>query len=397
MKRRCMAWLLALALLLAGAAAAEGFGETPKATMTLGLGESRKLDTSSLLITDGQALSYRSSNDKTVAVSADGVVTGKKKGKAYVAVGYDKTLLGLYQVNVSSAPRKVALSARYMVLSAGDTGELKAALPSGTASDLIFSSGNEAVATVDAAGRVTALAGGRTTVTVSTFNEKTATCDVYVLGGKAPTTLSLNTSGVVIQVGETFKLIPSVDEGSDAYYKFASQDKKIARVNGDGVITGVKDGITSVGVLTHNGLTQSVGVTVKPRLKEAYSCLTNEPSKYLQIVKKLKLKRDTAAGDATTVVCRDDELALSLSATTCRVALNDVPNPRYCIQGIDVSMTPEAAAAKLIANGWALTGTRSTGGVEQRAFTKDSDTTHYVAVSTADGQTISGISAEWTW
>ena len=400
MKRRCIALALALTLLLAalsGAALAESFSAASTVSVKLGRGESRKLDTSSLLVTEGQALQFRTSDKKVVSVSADGVVTALKKGRATVAVGYDKTLLGLYRITVGASPKRVTLSAKNIVLSAGDTVGLKAAVNKGAASALTFESGNPAVATVDAEGKVSAVGSGKTTVTVKTYNDRTAQCNVYVLGGKAPSTLSLNASAVIVQVGETFKLTPSVDEGSDAYYKFASQDRKIARVNADGEITGVKPGVTSVAVVTHNGLRQSVGVTVKPKLKDVYRCLTNEPAAYMRTVKRLKLKRDAAAGDAAKVVCRDGELALTLSAESCQVALNAVTDPRYCIQGIDVSMTPEAAAAKLIAAGWALTGTKATDGVEQRAFTRDGDSTHFVAISTADGQSIQGILAQWTW
>ena len=399
MKRRWIARVLALALLLtalAGAAVAEGFGETPTASVKLGRGEKWKLDTSSLLVGEGQTLKFKSSDKDIATVSAEGEIITHKKGKATIAIGYDKTLLALCKVIVVDAPRKVALSAKKAVLSVGDTKELQAAVASDAASAFTFSSSNEAVATVDAAGKVTAVAGGKATVTVRTFNGKTAECIVYVLGGKAPTTLSLNASGVNIQVGETFKLAPSVDEGSDAYYKFKSQDKKIAKVNAEGEIIGVKPGVTSVTVLTHNGLTQTVGVTVKARLKDVYGCLTNEPAEYLKAAKKLKLRRDTAAA-AGSVVCRDGELTLTMTADSCQVALGAATDPKYCVQGIDVSMTPEAAAAKLIAGGWALTGSKSSGGVEQRAFTKGGDTTHFIAISTADGAAINGIVAQWNW
>ena len=58
---------------------------------------------------------------------------------------------------------------------------------------------------------------------------------------------------------------------------------------------------------------------------------------------------------------------------------------------------PEVAAAKLIANGWALTGTKASDGVEQRAFTKGGDTSRYIAIATVDGTTIQGLLAQWTW
>ena len=86
-----------------------------------------------------------------------------------------------------------------------------------------------------------------------------------------------------------------------------------------------------------------------------------------------------------------------MTANSCAVALNAVANPGYCIQGIDVTMTPENAAAKLIANGWALTGTKAADGVEQRAFTKGGDSDRFIAIATADGTSIQSILAQWTW
>jgi hypothetical protein len=217
-----------------------------------------------------------------------------------------------------------------------------------------------------------------------------------VLGGKAPTTLSLNVPVVDIQVGETFRLAPSVDEGSDAFYQYASQSRKIATVNSEGVITGVRKGSTSVAVRTHNGLIQAVEVNVKARLKNVYGCLTNDPATCALYVRKLDLGRDEDV-PAGTVLCRDEELALTMTSSSCTVAIAPAAKPRYCIEGIDVSMTPEVAAAKLIANGWALTGTKASDGVEQRAFTRGGDTSRYIAIATADGTTIQGLLAQWTW
>ena len=97
------------------------------------------------------------------------------------------------------------------------------------------------------------------------------------------------------------------------------------------------------------------------------------------------------------MVCRDGELALSMTSSSCTVAVASVLSPRYCIEGIDTSMTPEVAAAKLIANGWALTGNKTSDGVEQRAFTRAGDETHFIAIATADGATIQGILAQWNW
>ena len=217
MKYRWIARVVALALLMASvtgfAGVAEGFGQTPSTSVKLGRGETCKFDTSAILVADGQVLKYKSNNPKVATVDADGVITALRKGKATIAVGYDKTLLGVCHVTVVGAPRRVTLSDSYAVLSVGDVKALTAKLPGGSASALSFTSSNEKVATVDGEGNVTAIAGGKATVTVTTYNDRTATCDVYVLGGKAPTTLSLNVPVVDIQVGETFRLVAQRGRG----------------------------------------------------------------------------------------------------------------------------------------------------------------------------------------
>ena len=399
MKYRWIARMLVLALALAsfaGVAVAESFGQTPSTSVTLGKGETWKVDTSFILVTGGQVLKYKSDDPRVATVDADGVVTALRTGKASIGIGYDQTLLGVCNVTVVAAPKRIRLSDSRAVLSVGDVKALTVELSRRSASAVTFSSSNEKVATVNAEGQVTALSGGKATITARTFNDRTAECDIYVLGGKAPTTLSLNVPVVDIQVGETFKLVPSVDEGSDAFYRFASQNKKIARVDAEGVITGVRRGSTSVAVKTHNGLIQAVTVNVKPPLREVYGCLTNDPATFTQYARKLGLERQDDA-PAGTVICQNGEIALSMTANSCAVALNAVANPSYCIQGIDVTMTPENAAAKLIANGWALTATKSTDGVEQRAFTKVDAPAFAIAIATADGTTIQGIMCQWNW
>lgn len=397
MRKSWLAGALIVALLLAGMALAESFGATPEMNVALGRGESLKLDTSSILVSGGKALKFLSSDAEIASVDGNGVVTGHKRGGCSVGVGYDNTLLGVYRVSVTAAPKRVRLSEDMAILSVGDTLTLKAALNKDSASALAFTSGKPSVAKVDAAGVVTALSAGKATVTVSTYNGKTDSCDIYVLGGKAPSTLSLNVSSLVLQKGESFRLEAAVDPGSDAFYRYASMNKKIAQVSDEGVITGIRAGSTVVAVRTHNGLTQTVSVTVKSKLKDVYGCLTKDPKTFVEIARKLKLVRDTSVSQSDGVVGRNGELTLAMSKKGCQVALSAVDDPRFCVQGVDVSMTPEAAAAKLLAGGWALTASKNSDGVEQRVFTKGGDTTHRIIIATGNGVLISGIAAQWEW
>ena len=72
----------------------------------------------------------------------------------------------------------------------------------------------------------------------------------------------------------------------------------------------------------------------------------------MQVTRKLDLTRNSESGD-NAVTWQDGELSLTMTASSCTAAIVNVLKPRYCIAGIDVTMTPENAAAKLLANGWA--------------------------------------------
>jgi len=79
--RRYWIALLALALLamsLTGAAVAEGFDATPTSSVKLGVGETWKIDTSTLLVAEGQTLKFKTSDKKVAVVSAQGEITAMR-------------------------------------------------------------------------------------------------------------------------------------------------------------------------------------------------------------------------------------------------------------------------------------------------------------------------------
>ena len=142
MKYRWIARMLVLALALAsfaGVAVAESFGQTPSTSVTLGKGETWKVDTSFILVTGGQVLKYKSDDPRVATVDADGVVTALRTGKASIGVGYDQTLLGVCNVTVVAAPKRIRLSDSRAVLSVGDVKALTVELSRRSASAVTFS------------------------------------------------------------------------------------------------------------------------------------------------------------------------------------------------------------------------------------------------------------------
>ena len=395
MKRRMIAAfvLLALALTLLPTLAA---AEPTVLTMTLGAKETYQINTAAIAGAEGKQLVFATSNKKVATVSSDGLITAKKRGTAKIAVGYDDTALAVCTVTVLNAPKKIAFEEKSKVISAGDTQPLTVVFPKKAGGTVTYESSAPAVATVSADGKVTGVASGTAVITAKTYNGKTAQCGVAVLSGKAPTKLYVNTDTVSIQVKETFKVTPSVEEGADAVYEYATSNKRIATVSADGVITGKKKGTCTIAVKTHNGVTANVNVIVKGKLKDLYGSLTDNPKTFVKYAKKLKMKLDKTNTETNTLMYYNDQAALIMNANSCQVSLNPTTSPKYCIQAIDCTMTAELAATKLVANGWTLADTKTTDGIQIRAFTKGTDTTHYITIS-ADGNDIRSVDAYWTW
>ena len=396
MKRRAIATLLMLALALAALLPAAAVAEPTVLSMSLGKGEKYQINTTAIPGAEGKQLVFATSNKKVATVSTDGIITANRKGTAKIAVGYDDTALAVCTVTVLGAPKKIAFAEKNVVLSVSDTKQLEVALPKKTASTLTFESSDPAVATVDGAGKVTAVAGGHAVITAKTFNGKSASCALIVLAGAAPTEVKLNAETLSIQQKETFTLKPTVNDGADAVYFYASANPKIATVNAEGVVTGKKKGTTQIAVKTHNGLTATATVVVKGKLKDVYGALTNSPKTFLKYAKKLKMKKDTTETSTTSVMYYNDQMALIMTANSCQISLSPTTAPKYCVQNIDASMTAEQAAEKLVANGWALADTKTVDGIDVRAFTKNGDATRPITVS-ADGSDIRSIDAFWTW
>ncbi len=397
MKNRWIATLVLLALALTTLLSATAVAEPTVLSMTLGVGETYQIKTSAISGAEGKQLVFATSNKKVATVSAEGVITAKRKGTAKIAVGYDDTALAVCTVKVLGKPGSLKLAQSKMVLNVGESGQLTPKLPKKTASYAItFESDKPEVATVAEDGKVTGVAAGEAVITAKTYNNKTGKCAVKVLAGKAPTTLKVDVEALPLYVKESFKLTPSVEDGAEAVYAYSSSNKKIATVNAEGKIVAKKKGKAKITVKTHNGLTATVNVTVKAKLKDCYGLLTNKTKTFKTNVKKLKLKKDTTGDDKTSVMYYNSQLALIMTPNSCQATLAPATKPKYSILGIDVNTPAEVAAAKLAYKGWKMSESKTVDGHEVRAFAKEGDTEHVITIS-ADGSDIQSIDAFWIW
>ena len=172
----------------------------------------------------------------------------------------------------------VVLDKTALNLTAGQTETLTAIVYPLHAADrtVTWKSGNEAIATVNADGRVTAVAGGTVTITATAGKkgqEKQAACTVTVTG-EAPTPpaaivpdtgVALDKAALGLAPGQTARLKATLTP-ADATYKYifwTSSDEGVATVSDSGLVTAVAEGAAIITAKSWYGNTATCAVTVK--------------------------------------------------------------------------------------------------------------------------------------
>ena len=153
------------------------------------------------------------------------------------------TVLPVSAMAAKKARPSIKLSGKVGFMYIGATVQLKPKLKNVDALDVRFSSSDEAVATVSAAGEIAAASVGRAVITV-TGSGATAKCGVVVL----PRSVS-------VAAGSTVNLPNGTVE------RYAVKDKRVATISKKGVITGRKAGSTMI-ALKYGRQKLTVEVTV---------------------------------------------------------------------------------------------------------------------------------------
>ena len=180
----------------------------------------------------------------------------------------------------------VTLDKSTLSLEEGATGNLVATVAPSTASDktVTFASSDEAIATVDNKGKVTAVKAGNADITVTTKDgNKTAKCTLTVTAKQIPVTgVTLDKSTLSLDVGATATLNATIAPSNATYkaVRFTSSDEAIATVDDNGLVTAVAAGNADITVesLMDGSKTAVCEVTVQDPIPEAPSNVNVEPS-----------------------------------------------------------------------------------------------------------------------
>lgn len=210
---------------------------------------------------ESEGVTWTSSDPGIVTVDSVGNTTPVAPGTAVVSAAIDTAADTTVYYECDYVVTNPVLSKGQVNMKPGEMTELSI---SGISehSSIVWSSNNEAAVTVDEKGRLTAIAGGSSTVSVK-VDGVTLSCEVTVIQ-----TTSLE-KVLIMQVGQKKKLSPSIDLAV-ASVQYSSEDAGIATVDQKGNITAVSQGNVAVTVKAGNVqeifhvsvLKDSLGMTV---------------------------------------------------------------------------------------------------------------------------------------
>lgn len=183
-------------------------------------------------------LKWKSSNKKIVTVSSKGVITGVKKGTAYVYAQMSGGKKAACRVTVKGISSKtVKLKKSSIKLEQGKTYALKATVTPGKAiGTLKWTTSNKNIATVSAKGVVKGIAAGNATIIATATSGKKSKCKVQVVDYRVKK-LALNEEFCSMDVGAEKQLVLSVlPTNAKESVKWKSSDPTIVSVDQSGKI-----------------------------------------------------------------------------------------------------------------------------------------------------------------
>ena len=222
-----------------------------------------------------RAVAWSSSDRSVATVDKTGTVQGLKPGTATVtatAEGKSGTCAVTVKAKTVSVT-EVTMDKTELTLTEGETETLTATVRPDNADNrkVTWSSDKTEIATVDGAGKVTAVKAGEATVTVTTEDGgKTASCKVTVKAKAVNVTeVTLDRTELTLTEGEAETLTATVkpDNADNRKVTWSSDKTEIATVDGAGKVTAVKAGEAVITVTTEDGgRTATCKVTVKAKV-----------------------------------------------------------------------------------------------------------------------------------
>ena len=216
-------------------------------TLDLKLGETGQITPD----TKDTPITYQSSDTSVVTVGENGTITTVGVGTATITATNSKDKTAECVMNVSHVePTDISLSQTDWTLAPEGTGKLIVTLSPENATNRVvtFTSSNESVATVNQEGMITGISAGTTTITATTANGKTATCEITVPPFAESITMD-TTLDLVVKGSSTLSVTYTPENCIAENIIWTSSDESVAAVS-NGKVTAVAPGTATITVQT---------------------------------------------------------------------------------------------------------------------------------------------------
>lgn len=241
-----------------------------KTSIRIGLGQTYRLKAT--VTTNNSStpkISWKTSNKRVVTVNSSGKLKAKKIGIARITATTKDAIKAkaTCKVRVIRRATSIKISPGYMVCYIGKARRVKATVrPSNaTIKSVKYSSSNTDIATVSGNGSVIGISEGDVYITAQTTDgsNKRARCFVKVLEAVPATDVVVAQTDMTMKKGDkatiSYTVLPN--DTSDTL-KFASDNKRVAKVNKKGRISAVGTGNAKITILTTSGVSTEVNVNV---------------------------------------------------------------------------------------------------------------------------------------
>ena len=270
-----------------------------RSTLTLGVGESTRLDYSIPEGTYSGSVVFRTSNSKIIRMTetnGTGKFVAVAPGTAWVTVRTHNGNESSCKITVREAPESIALTKNQVTLAPGQKYTLGSNLNSGAAAMVrTYSSSDSNVVKMtrtDWVGEFVAVEPGTAYVKVRAYNGVEDICKVTVL--LPDFSFDLPDNPITLDPGSTFR----ITAGNDKLVSFSVENEAVATVSSTGVVKAVSPGTTDVIVTTDSGKRTRAEIIVYGEKKYCTFPAIDDVSRLLNKAKLEPVKTNCSAVDS---------------------------------------------------------------------------------------------------
>ena len=223
--------------------------------------------------TTERVIEWSSSNSNVASVS-NGMIIGKSAGNAVVTASIKGTNIKAQcsvvitsssqqpQTTLPKTIQSISFANTSISLKKGESSQLNVTINPVELSNtkLVWTSSNTSVVTVDNNGKITAKSVGQSVITVTTSNNKKATCNVKVSDTSiAISNISLSSTNISLNTNEAYQLNTFISPSNATLreLEWSSSNTNIATVNSNGLIKGINPGNAVITVKVKNSNIQA--------------------------------------------------------------------------------------------------------------------------------------------